>query len=276
MINVVKQHRSFNGTVSFNQHDSFETKTKMNFSTFIPDGEVKGCLIWLSGTTCNEENFMMKAASQKYLAEAGLMVICPDTSPRGLNLPGEHVSEYFGSGASFYIDATTPGYKDHYRMYSYVTKELYQLIENEFKMQNRISIFGHSMGGFGALVMGLREKNKFQSVSAFAPVVNPTISHTSSDGPLVGYLGENPLAWAQYDACELIKSGHFRNNEILIDQGLADPILPERLLTKNLIAASKGSKQKMTLRLQDGYDHTYYFVSTFMADHIRFHANYLK
>ena len=268
---VLKQHKCFNGMVQFCEHESIETKTKMNFSTFIPEGNLKGCLIWLSGLTCNEENFITKASAQKYLAQAGLMVICPDTSPRGLNLPGEHEGIEFGSAASFYVDATTPFYKDHYRMYSYIVNDPYQLIQKEFKVGNHISIFGHSMGGHGALVIGLREKNKFKSVSAFAPVSNPQKSPWGSKA-LLGYLGQNQASWDLYDSTALIQAGVSRDNEILIDQGTLDPYLSERLLLDHLVTAGKNSQQKLNVRMQTGYDHSYYFVSTFIEDHIQFHA----
>ncbi len=271
---VLKQHQCFGGTVRFNSHESKVTKTKMNFSTFIPEGNVKGCLIWLSGLTCTDENFMAKAGAQKYLAEAGLMVICPDTSPRGLNLPNEHENIDFGSGAGFYVDATTEGYKDHYRMYSYITKELYQLIETEFKMKNRISIFGHSMGGHGALTIGLREKEKFKSVSAFAPIVNPLESPWGKKA-LTGYLGDDAKTWKQYDTCELIQSGVNRTDEILIDQGTEDQFLEQSLKTKNLISANKNNSQKLNVRFQKGFDHSYYFIASFIEEHIRFHAERL-
>ncbi len=270
---ILKEHKCFNGMVRFYEHDSIKTQTKMNFSTFIPHGEIKGCLIWLSGLTCNEENFITKAGSQKYLSDYSLMVICPDTSPRGLNLPGEHDGIDFGSGAGFYLDATTERYRDHYRMYSYIIEELYKLIQKEFKVEDRISISGHSMGGHGALVMGLREKNKFKSVSAFAPVCNPSQS-PSGIKALKGYLGDDQSSWNIYDTTELIKSGFNRENEILIDQGSTDPFLDNRLLLKNLVAASRNSKQKFNIRMQEGFDHSYYFVASFIEDHIRFHAKH--
>ena len=270
---VLKQHRCFGGTVSFNEHDSDFTKTKMNFSTFVPDGKIKGCLVWLSGLTCTDENFITKASAQKYLSESGLMVICPDTSPRGLNLPGEHESSEFGSGAGFYVDATTPHYKDHYKMYSYIAQELHSLIQKKFT--SNISIFGHSMGGHGALILGLNEKNKYKSISAFAPIVNPMESPWGQKA-FAGYLGNNKSDWEKYDTCQLLKSGLSHPSEILIDQGTLDPFLAERLLTKKLIEANGGEKQKINLRFQEGYDHSYYFISTFIADHIQFHAKYLS
>ncbi len=271
---VLKQHRSFNGTVRFHEHESVMTKTKMAFSTFVPDGEVKGCLIWLSGLTCTDENFMAKAGAQSYLSRAGLMVICPDTSPRGLQLAQEHESSDFGSGAGFYVDATTPGYSDHYLMYSYIKDELYALIESEFKMQNRISISGHSMGGHGALILGLREKNKFKSVSAFSPIVNPTESPWGQKA-FRGYLGTDQKNWKDYDTTLLIKSGIQRADNILIDQGTLDPFLSERLQTQNLIQASETSSQKFQIRFQPGYDHSYYFIASFIEEHIQFHAKAL-
>lgn len=270
---ILKEHKCFNGTVRFYEHDSYETKTKMNFSTFIPDGPVKGCLIWLSGLTCNEENFITKAGAQKYLAEAGLMVICPDTSPRGLNLPGEHDGIEFGSGAGFYVDATTDGYKNHYRMYSYISNELYALIQKEFKVGDNISIFGHSMGGHGALIIGLREKDKFKSVSAFAPASNPQKSPWGAKA-FLGYFGQDQKTWDMYDTTALIKAGVSRDNEILIDQGSLDPFLKERLLLANLVEAAQGSRQKLNIRMQQGYDHSYYFIATFIEDHIKFHARH--
>ncbi len=271
---ILKQHQCFGGTVRFNEHESDVTQTKMNFSTFIPDGKVKGCLVWLSGLTCTDENFMAKAGAQKYLSDAGLMVICPDTSPRGLNLPGEHDSSDFGSGAGFYVDATTEGYKNHYKMYSYIAEELHTLIQKNFS--DNISIFGHSMGGHGALILGLREKNKYKSISAFAPITNPLESPWGQKA-FHGYLGPNKSDWEKYDATSLLKSGLNHSAEILIDQGTLDPFLSERLLTKNILEASRvAGKQKINLRFQEGYDHSYYFISTFIADHIHFHAKHLS
>ena len=272
---VLKRHQCFNGTVQFNEHDSKETGTTMKFSTFLPEGKLRGCLIWLSGLTCTDENFMAKAGAQKMLSEAGLMVICPDTSPRGLNLLGEHDSWDFGSGAGFYVDATTPGYKDHYRMYSYIANELYSLVQKEFSVENRISISGHSMGGHGALVLGLREKSKFKSVSAFSPIVNP-LKCAWGQKAFSGYLGDDQKLWNSYDACELIRSGVTRLEPILIDQGTADDFLDKQLLTAHFTQACATGPQKADVRMQKGYDHSYYFISSFIGDHIRFHAEYLR
>lgn len=271
---VLREHRCFSGTVRFHQHHSEETQSKMAFSTFVPSGGLKGCLIWLSGVSCTEENFMIKAGAQQWLAQHGLMAVCPDTSPRGLNLPGDKDHINFGEGAGFYLDATTPGYKDHYRMYSYITRELYGWIQKEFRVSDRISILGHSMGGNGALMMGLREKDKFRSLSALAPAVNPMRSPWGSRA-LEGYLGQNQDAWKMFDTCALIEAGLTHPQEILIDQGTADEMMHDRLLTANLVAASQLSAQKFQIRFQEGYDHSYYFVASFIGDHIRFHAKYL-
>lgn len=269
---VLKTHKNFEGTVRFWEHNSFVTKTKMKFSTFTPLGEVKGALVWLSGLTCTDENFMTKAGAQKYLAQAGLMLICPDTSPRGLDLPAEHESYDFGSGAGFYLNATTPGYCEHYKMYDYITQEIYQILQSEFKIQDKIAISGHSMGGHGALVIGLREAEKFKSVSAFSPLANPMKASWGIKA-FTGYLGEDQKQWLNFDACELIKSGKRHSKPILIDQGSADEFLEKQLLPNNFQeACASGPLQQLKLRLQLGYDHSYYFVATFIEEHIRFHA----
>ena len=264
-------HKTFDGLTQFWEHDSEETRTKMRFSTFIPKGEVKGCLVWLSGLTCTEENFIAKAGAQKYLAAHQMMVIAPDTSPRGLNLPHEHDAYDFGSGAGFYVDATVPGYRDHYRMYSYVTKELHGIIGSKFSVApDRIAITGHSMGGHGALVLGLRETGKYRSVSAFAPIVNPVASPWGQKA-FPGYLGEDPSAWRAYDATELVRAGARHPMALLVDQGTEDEFFAQQLLTANLASACEKAGQPLQLNYREGYDHSYYFISTFMESHIRFH-----
>lgn len=268
---ILKTHKCFEGVVRFYEHDSVATNTAMRFSTFTPQGPIKGCLIWLSGLECSEENFMAKAGAFRTLNEAGLMVVCPDTSPRGLQLPHEHDSWDFGSAASFYVDATTPGYRDHYRMFTYVTEELYGLIKKEFGVGDRISIFGHSMGGHGALVVGLRCPTKFKSVSAFSPIVNPTASPWGKKA-FTGYFGEDKAAWNSYDACELLRAGAKHPLPLLVDQGTEDKFLKEQLRTEALLQAAAASGQKVEVQMREGYDHSYYFVATYVADHIRFHA----
>ena len=246
----------------------------MKFSTFIPEGRVKGCLIWLSGLTCTEENFITKAGAQRKLSQNQLMVICPDTSPRGLQLPGEHDAYDFGSGAGFYVNATTPGYRDHYRMFDYVSEELYHLVQNQFGI-SAFSISGHSMGGHGALVLGLHFPDKFRSVSAFSPIVNP--SHCAwGQKAFRGYIGEDKEAWAKYDATELVMRGKKHSQPILVDQGTADEFLEKQLLTGNFEAACKNENQKAQIHMRPGYDHSYYFISTFIDQHIDFHAEVLK
>lgn len=273
--NNLKTHKTFEGLTQFWEHDSTETKTKMKFSTFIPSGHVKGCIVWLSGLTCTDENFITKAGAQKFLAEEGLMVICPDTSPRGLNLPHEHDSYDFGSGASFYVNAITEGYKDHYRMYSYIANELHTLVQKQFGIPaNCISIMGHSMGGHGALVIGLREGKKFRSVSAFSPIVNP-INAPWGVKALTGYFGDDKAEWKKHDACELVKSGFTHTLPIMIDQGTQDEFLEKQLLTDNFVKACKDSGQTLQLHFREGYDHSYYFISTFIKNHILFHAQSL-
>ncbi len=273
----LKSHKIFDGLTQFWEHDSSSTKTKMKFATFMPSGsKPAGCVIWLSGLTCTEENFITKAGAQKYLATQNLMVICPDTSPRGLHLASEHDSYDFGSGASFYIDATSEGYRDHYRMETYLTTELHELIQSQFGIgADNISIMGHSMGGHGALTLGLRHPSKFKSVSAFSPIVNPMASPWG-EKVFLGYLGENRSEWMRHDATELVKSGRRHPREILIDQGLADEFYAKQLLTGNFIEAAKSLGQVTRVNLREGYDHSYYFISTFIESHIAFHAAALQ
>ncbi|QDK47136.1 S-formylglutathione hydrolase [Bdellovibrio sp. ZAP7] len=275
-VKLLKSHKTFEGKTQFWEHDSTSTKTKMKFSTFIPKDLVKGCVIWLSGLTCTDENFITKAGAQKYLAEHQLMVICPDTSPRGLQLPGEHDSYDFGSGASFYVDAKTEGYADHYRMFTYVSEELYDLIQTQFQIpKNKISIMGHSMGGHGALVIGLRESKKFQAISAFAPIVNPT-QCPWGEKAFTGYLGSDKSTWSQYDATELVRSGARHENSILVDQGLADEFYEKgQLLTPQLEKACLEVGQNIEVKYRGEYDHSYYFIATFIENHIKHHANFL-
>lgn len=274
-MNLLKTHKTFNGSTQFWSHNSEVTKTEMKFSTYIPEGDIKGCIIWLSGLTCTDENFITKAGAQKYLAEENLMIICPDTSPRGLQLPQEHDSYDFGSGAGFYVNATTEGYRDHYRMYDYVTVELYNIILNHFNCNN-ISITGHSMGGHGALIMGLKESDKFKSVSAFSPIVNPMECPWGTKA-FTGYLGESKDSWKEYDACELLKAGKKHPHSILIHQGREDDFLKSgQLLTANWEKSAQEHNQMSKVVMAEGYDHSYYFIATFIEEHIRFHAKALS
>lgn len=270
----LKTHKTFDGLTQFWSHDSSETKTEMKFSTFIPEGKISGCIVWLSGLTCNEENFITKAGAQKYLAEQGLMLIAPDTSPRGLNLPGEHDSYDFGSGAGFYLDATVEPYNHHYRMYSYVCNELVSLIQNSFHC-HAISLMGHSMGGHGALMIGLKNPSLFKSISAFSPIVNPTHAPWGIKA-MKGYLGDEQSVWEEFDSVELLKKSQLHPAKILIHQGLNDEFLKDQLLTDQFIEAANNSGQLHVVKYCEGYDHSYYFISTFIEEHILHHARYLK
>jgi S-formylglutathione hydrolase len=271
----LKSHKTFNGTTQFWEHDSVETGSKMKFSTFVPEGKTHGAILFLAGLTCTEENFIVKAGAQKFLSEAGLMVICPDTSPRGFQLPQEHDSWDFGSGASFYVDATIEGYRDHYKMDSYITNEIHSILQKQFGIpSNKISISGHSMGGHGALVLGLRNPEKFQSISAFSPITHPTVCPWGEKA-FTGYLGGNLEDWKKYDATELIKNGKRHANTIYVDQGSSDEFLEKQLLPAHLENACKEANQPLQLNYREGYDHSYYFISTFIADHINFHKKTL-
>jgi S-formylglutathione hydrolase len=270
----LKYHKSFKGHTEFWSHESSVTKTEMKFSTFIPEGEVEGCIIWLSGLTCTEENFISKAGAQKALGKSKLMVICPDTSPRGLNISGENDSYDFGLGASFYVNATLSPYAENYKMYEYIVSELYELIIREFNVKN-ISIMGHSMGGHGALVIGLRNPEKFKSISAFSPIVNP-INSPWGIKAFSGYLGSNKASWLQYDATELLKSGHKHPASILIHQGTADEFLTRELMTNNFSEVADKVNQECNINYEEGFDHSYYFIATFIKDHIKHHARFLS
>lgn len=272
---LIKTHQSFGGKTSFWSHDSKITKTPMSFSTFIPEsGIIDHCVIWLSGLTCNEENFISKSGVQKFLNNSNMMVICPDTSPRGLDLPGEHESYDFGSGAGFYLNATKTGYKDHYNMFDYISSELHEIILEKFLKSSstpKISIMGHSMGGHGALILGLNFPEKYSAISAFAPIVNP-INCDWGRKVFAGYLGEeNKESWNKYDACELVKSGKKHGKKILIDQGTADNFLEKELLTQNFIDVCEKFNQPVQVNFRDGFDHSYYFIASFIEEHLAFH-----
>jgi S-formylglutathione hydrolase len=248
----------------------------MKFATFVPEGDVRGCVIWLSGLTCTDENFITKAGAQKYLAEKGLMVLCPDTSPRGLQLPHEHETDDFGSGASFYVDATSIGYRDHYRMESYISDELWTLIQKQFQVpQHKISIMGHSMGGHGALTIGLRHPKKFRSISAMSPIANPSRSPWGRKA-LAGYLGEDENKWRAHDATYLIEDGARHPATIRVDQGTEDSFLKQKqLLPENLEAACAQAGQSLLMNRREGYDHSYYFIATWIESHLQHHAEAL-
>ena len=274
---TVTQQRCFGGVQGVYRHASRETGTDMQFSVYVPDagvGEKLPVLWYLSGLTCTEENFTVKAGAQRYAADAGLILVAPDTSPRGADIPGEDDDYDFGSGAGFYVNATNPPWDKNYRMYSYIREELPDLVFQNFPgNRDRQGITGHSMGGHGALTIGLKNSDTYKSISAFSPICSP-LNCPWGEKALSGYLGEDRESWSQYDAVALIESGH-RSGDILVDQGDADNFLVEQLKPELLAAACEDSGQSLTLRMQSGYDHSYYFIATFIGDHIRFHAERL-
>jgi S-formylglutathione hydrolase len=274
---VISEQHCFGGVEGVYSHVSVETGTPMRFSVFRPasnDAKLLPVLWYLSGLTCTEENFTVKGGAQRYAAEHGLMLVAPDTSPRGANIDGEDDSYDFGSGAGFYVDATVSPWSKNYRMYSYVTVELPKLIFSSFAADpDRQGITGHSMGGHGALTIGLKNPDTYRSISAFSPICAP-MQCPWGEKALTGYIGANRESWGQYDAVSLISQGA-RSGRILVDQGDADDFLTEQLKPELLDEACKKSGQELTLRMQPGYDHSYYFVSTFIGDHVAFHAERL-
>lgn len=272
------EHKCFDGIQRFYAHDSRECRTEMRFSVFLPPQSRQGSvpvLYYLAGLTCTEETFMIKAGAQRLAAELGLMLVCPDTSPRQPRHPGDDASWDFGLGAGFYVDATQPPWSGHFRTYSYVTRELPEIIGSEFPAQaDRQGIFGHSMGGHGALVCALRNRQLYRSVSAFAPISAP-MQCPWGQKAFSGYLGEDRKAWEAYDASVLIAAERYPR-PLLVDQGTGDKFLEEQLRPQLLEAACRKSGTSLRLRMQPGYDHGYYFISTFVADHLRYHAEQLK
>lgn len=273
----IAANRCWGGTQYVYSHGSSETGCTMRFSLFLPPQAREKrvpVLYWLSGLTCTEENFTVKAGAQRVAAELGLAIVAPDTSPRGLDLPGEGEVFSFGLGAGFYVDATQEPWSRGYRMYSYVARELPALIDSEFPVDPaRSGIFGHSMGGHGALVCALRNPQRFRSVSAFAPISAPTRSDWGRQA-LTGYLGTDESTWAAYDSSLLLRRHGWSGPEILIDQGDQDPFLGQ-LQPEQLREAADAAGVALQLRMQTGYDHSYFFVQTFIADHLRRHAQAL-
>ena len=278
---VISQHRCFDGVVGFYRHDSRSTASPMRFSVFSPPQARSGAvpvLYYLAGLTCTEETFMIKTGAQRVAAELGLMLVAPDTSPRGLNLPGEGDSWDFGLAAGFYVDATEGVWEKNYRMYSYVTQELRTLVAAHFPADaRRTGIFGHSMGGHGALTLFLRNPDIYRSVSAFAPIVAPSQVPWGQKA-FSGYLGADRSKWGAHDATELVArvKDAARWPRILIDQGLSDQFLEKQLQPHLFEEAARKVGYPITLRRHEGYDHGYYFISTFMEDHLLHHARILN
>ena len=274
---TVNEVRCFGGVQGVYRHSAKSTGCDMEFSVFLPPQAESGSvpiLTWLSGLTCTWENFMAKAGAQRYAAEHGVALIAPDTSPRGLDLPGEHEDWDFGSGAGFYVDATQAPWSSHYRMYSYVTEELPALVQENFRVDpERQGIFGHSMGGHGALVVAMRNPDRYRSLSAFAPIVAPTRCPWGEKA-FGNYLGEDRESWHRYDACELIATSEWRR-PILVDQGTGDGFLELQLKPELLREACDAVDVPLELRFQSGYDHSYFFIASFVGDHIAYHARVL-
>ncbi len=278
-LETLSLHRAFGGVQGYYRHASRETNTPMRFSVFLPpqaEREKRPILFWLSGLTCTEDNFTVKAGAQRVAAELGLVIVAPDTSPRGDDVPDDPDKAYdFGLGAGFYVDATEPPWARQYRMASYCGTELPALVGAHFPADlARAGVFGHSMGGHGALTLGLRSPERFRSVSAFAPIASPMRCPWGRKA-LSLYLGPHETAWRAYDACALIEDGA-RTGEILIDQGESDPFLETQLKPHLLEQACADAGQGLTLRRQPGYDHSYFFMASFMEDHLRWHAARLE
>jgi S-formylglutathione hydrolase len=249
----------------------------MRFAAFVPPhaaGARLPAVVALAGLTCTEETFAIKAGAQRVAAELGLVLVMPDTSPREPALPGDRETWDFGQGAGFYVDATQAPWQAHYRMFTYVVDELPDLLASRFPVDpDRMGVMGHSMGGHGALVAALRRPDRFRSCSAFAPIAAPAQCPWGHKA-FAGYLGPDRTAWAAYDACELMRAKPFAR-EILVDQGLADKFLSEQLRPELLENAAKASGQKLTVRRQAGYDHGYFFIQSFVADHLAYHKRHL-
>ena len=275
---LISSHRCFDGEQQFHTHDSRECASEMRFAIFVPPQARERpapVLYYLAGLTCTEETFMIKAGAQRVAAELGIVLVAPDTSPRKPRFPGDDASWDFGQGAGFYVDATQAPWSQNYRMYSYVTRELPEVVRSLAPVRaDRQSIFGHSMGGHGALVCALRNRDQYRSVSAFAPIAAPS-QCPWGEKAFSGYLGSARGAWGEYDASVLVARQRY-DDTILVDQGTADKFLAEQLLPERFAEACRASGTPLQLRYRDGYDHGYYFISTFMAEHLEFHAQRLK
>ena len=260
------------------QHDAESVNCSMQFAVFLPPNASEKSkvpvLYWLSGLTCNDQNFMQKAGAFTKAAELGIAIVCADTSPRGENVPDDENAAYdFGLGAGFYLNATQAPWDKHYQMYDYIVNELPSLVEAHFPVTAKKAISGHSMGGHGALIIGLKNQAVYQSISAFSPICNPVNSPWGKKA-FSHYLGKNQQDWLAYDATDLIKEG--TTQPILVDQGEADQFLEEQLKPQLLVDAAKKSKVDLNVRMQAGYDHSYFFISSFIDDHLEFHAKHLR
>jgi S-formylglutathione hydrolase len=280
-LTLLSEHASFGGVQRFYQHQSSAIGLPMRFSVFLPPHALRGepvpAVMYLAGLTCTEETFAIKAGAQQTAAALGLALIASDTSPRGAGIPGEADAWDFGLAASFYLDATEAPWSAHYRMETYLTQELIALLQDELPIDvSRLGIFGHSMGGHGALTLGLKHPTQFKSLTAFAPICAPSQCPWGQKA-FTGYLGNAPSTWAAHDATALVvaRGGAPFADGILIDQGLADKFLDAQLHPHLFEAACAAAGQPLTLRRHAGYDHGYYFIATFINDHLQHHARVL-
>lgn len=286
-LELVAENKSFSGWHRQYQHMSSSTHCLMKFAVFLPPQAETGkvpVLYWLSGLTCTDENSMQKAGAQKLAAQLGIAIVAPDTSPRGrdgLDADGEPIandeSYDLGQGAGFYVNATQSPWAKHFNMYDYVVSELPDLIEQNFSVSSQRAITGHSMGGHGALTIALKNTNRYSSVSAFSPICHP-VNCPWGEKAFTAYLGSDKKLWEEYDACELISKLNNKEQQMpmMIDQGMSDNFLAEQLKPETLEHAAQQAQYEMLLRRHEGYDHSYYFISSFIGDHLRFHAKYFS
>ncbi|WP_426416460.1 S-formylglutathione hydrolase [Aestuariirhabdus sp. LZHN29] len=281
MLEEISSNRSFGGWHRQYRHYSRMLNCSMRFAIYLPPGADKRTpvpvLYWLSGLTCSDENFMQKAAAQRVAAELGIAIVASDTSPRGEGVADDPDGAYdLGLGAGFYLNATEPPWAEHYRMYDYLVDELPELVEEAFPVTDRRAISGHSMGGHGALVIGLRNPGRYTSISAFSPIANP-VDCPWGRKAFTAYLGADQSLWNTYDASKLIAAYHEQlRPPILVDQGDGDDFLSEQLKPQTLVDSARQSDYPMTLRLQPGYDHSYYFIASFIEQHLRYHHDHLN
>ncbi|MDG1663702.1 MAG: S-formylglutathione hydrolase [Pseudomonadales bacterium] len=279
MLEKLASNKLFDGLQLQYQHHSQLLACTMRFSVYLPPQAPQSpvpVIYWLSGLTCNEQNFVLKAGAQKYAAQYGVAIVCPDTSPRGDHVADDPQGSWdFGLGAGFYVDATQSPWVENYQMYSYVTAELPELIAKHFPIDaSRSSISGHSMGGHGALIAALKKPAQYRCVSAFAPIVSPSTC-AWGEKALGGYLGVNRAVWQAYDACALVSPAS-HHLPVLVDQGTADEFLPQQLQTERLVEVSTAANYPMNIRYQEGYDHSYFFIASFIEEHIAFHVEFLS
>lgn len=281
-IKLVSSNKTFGGYQKVYSHHSKELECEMKFAIYLPpqleDESVRlPVLYWLSGLTCDENNFIQKAGAQRYAAEHGIIIVCPDTSPRGIDIAGQDDDWDFGSGAGFYVDAAKEPWSKHYNMFTYVTKELIELISVNFPTVDGVqSISGHSMGGHGALICSLRCPGLYKSVSAFSPICNPCECAWGKKA-FAGYLGDNTALWKEWDATELVKKYTGPPTELLIEIGTDDNFLKQgQLLPDNLFDACASARVACVYNKRDGFDHSYFFIATYIGEHIAYHAKVLK